>query len=93
MKRQLFILSIFVPICISLYDYIPGGLYKEFALHLNYADKIELMKIVFDPHKSRSKALKDAQDWAHKHTPLIEVGLFYFRVYKIILSSDCFHKI
>lgn len=63
-----------MPICLSVYDYIPGGMFKDFVLRLKYADKIELMRIIFDPHKSRSQVLKEVQGWAHSHSPLIEVS-------------------
>ncbi|KAI6183797.1 hypothetical protein M3Y97_00527300 [Aphelenchoides bicaudatus] len=55
-----------------IFNYVPGALYYTFAPNLRYAQKIELMKIVFNPKLTKSTALKQTQDWAHEQSPLTE---------------------
>lgn len=74
MNRPLTVLLIFLPYSVSIYDYTPGATYQKFARRLHYVQKIELMKIIFDQENSRSLALKKAQDWAHKQSPLTEAS-------------------
>jgi hypothetical protein len=74
MRSVSLLFLVYINVCLAIYDYIPGSLYQTFAPTLKYVQKVELMKIVFDPHKSRSIALKLAQHWAHNQSPLTEVS-------------------